>query len=300
MPVNVVKCTMRFSIKNQGWAESHLLKGVTELGTGSYQAAVGLAKRRAPLLGFGATIDSVRLSVEGVFRDIQLIDPDDFVNLSPKLIIYSKDSTGATTRDNTVDAYITCVLCRAQALSTQNKSIFLGGPPDLLIVGSPPKLDLNSVPGWNNAFKNYRSELIANWGFKVRAVTAQVKIQNILTDGDTSETQIVTKTGATTFAVGDLVQVRNCQRTNVALKTVNGKWQVSKVTVDALNSTTTYNLRNSQGIDPTKITKMGTIEPIDYGVGNYTDVVTIGPGEHKRGKPFGQRPGRRKVLKPLT
>lgn len=302
MPASGCRVTFFFSDDVYGFSETHNYLAASQI-SAAINPAKALLKKRLKICGFGVTPVGVRLSMEGVFRDSQVLSADDLAGLAPATGTY-QDSNGVA-QPNDSDQPKACVRVRAESGTLHRKSIFLAGVPDVIIRENPRGPAVAQIPQWEKDFKLYVKELLNGWGFVARSAEngnlTRRQVTAVQTQVGTALIGLSTPSVGQAYTVGQKVQVRNFTRKNVAYASINGTWQVDSVVADSpVAGFTTYYLRNSSLVAASTILNMGTIQLVDYSTWAYDDVQLQGQTTRKRGNRFLAGPGRRSVRKLLT
>lgn len=309
MPAAGVRVTFFYSNGIFGISETHVWCADVEIPI-VVVPAVTLMKKRLALSGFGLKAFALRMSKIGSFREAQVLKADALAVDNPGLTTvkssYNLPNGDPAQWDNASDQSKSALLIAVQgSVKGHKKQFFLAGVPDVVIETYPDGSPVALQPWWAKKWDTYRTELTGkSWGFVGNVLPSAGNpakpILSVVTQQATGLAGIVLAAGALTLAVGDLVQVRNTKRTNVAFASLNGKWQVAQVSVDSPSTgQNTYFLLNSTLINPATITKTGNVLKVDSVSVPYLTAEISGPTSRKRGNRFLTGPARRVTRKPL-
>lgn len=298
MPVTGCRVTMIMRDGKFGISETHIKFGATDIAS-TAPFALRLVKKRMALCAAGVAMDYVRLSMEGVFRDSDILDADDIGDLSPPPAVVSFDADFK--EKNTTDQSKAALLIRMDGGAQSHSKIYLSGIPDYVIRYDDNANFVGLFAPWRKLLDNYTNELITNWGFAgivlptndnpAKQVTAAV-LQDV-----TALLGLVT-TSAAPIDAGRTVQLRDFRMTNKAYRSINGVWQIaSRVDNSPSNGLSTYYLRNTAGITPSTILTMGTLFLRDKTTYKYSSAKVRGPTTRKRGNRSLAGPGKKSTKK---
>jgi hypothetical protein len=303
MAASGVRVTMIMRSGDYAVTETHTLTTANTLAEAELPA-MNLMKARMDLSGFGTVAKGMRLSKEGVFRDSRLMTEAELRGLNPALDNQLRKKGGRLV-DNASDEAKACYLLRAEANEVKRKPIFLAGIPDEVIFTSPEEDPRIVQPWWKALWDAYKTLLeTAGWGFVAKGVPPQVppatNAADVIVQQGTNRIGIVTAGAIGGITVGSTIQARGFRRTHVAYNTLNGEWQVSTILTDSpAAGQTTYVLRNSENVPVDQITKLGTIERLEFFTYKYSLVKLNKPTTRRRGNRVLVGPGRRRIKKPL-
>ncbi len=249
-------------------------------------AAVALANARNALNGSNVSLNFVRFSRPGVFRDRQHI--------------YAEQPGGGLVQNGGVKTVLSDWPDRAlqiDLIGTDVKQgrLQMGGIPDDLIKTDNDGDIAGKVAGWRGRFQNWQSLIQSgDWGFRCRdnpPTHGPFDLVGWKQEAVAPFRLICTITNAQAFAaVGDVIQIRNVVLTTGRRGAPTGQFKV--VTIAGGVATTDYTLSNSQGFDATQILQAGTIESVSHGFQAITFAQLVGVSKRKRGATLNRVAGR--------
>ena len=297
MPVTCVKVTMLFQDDLFGISESHLLVNSTSVGANELAAATALIKARMLLMGANVTFNGARLSVEGVYRDSQVLTQQDIPN-PPTFPLNTSGPNGA--ESGLPDQAKACILVRKEATTAHHTSLYLAGIPDGLITEFPRGPNVVNYPAWLTNFNAWKALLLSSgtqWGMPVRnygGSYAPVAIVGFNNAGPGGQLGFFVNGSPAGYIQGAKVQIRQTTRQNVAYPTPNGKWVIGSVAQNTpAAGQTSFYLQNSNAVIATTIMNFGNSLLLDYLPAPYTAIKYESQTTRKRGNrslvPVGRR-----------
>jgi hypothetical protein len=287
MPVTCVKVTMLFQDDQFGISESHLLPLSNSLGSNELAYATALVKARMSLMGANVVFVGARLSVEGTYRDSQVLTQFDIPN-PPTFPLNTSGPNGA--ESGLPDQAKSCVEVRKEATPLHHTTLYLAGVPDGLITEFPRGPNVVNYPAWLTNFNAYRTILLGStpqWGMAVRNYTgsyAPIAIQGFNNAGPGGQLGFFVNGSPAGYVQGATVQVRQTTRTNVAYPTPNGKWVIGSVAQNTpVAGQTSFYLNGSNNVIATTIIKFGNALLLDYLPAQYSTIKYVGQTTRKRG-----------------
>jgi len=281
-----------------GISETHVRVGATTIAQ-TIPFAQTLAKKRIACCGVGVAMDYVRLSMEGVRRDSQVLDAEFLGGLvAPSTSIsFGPVNVEANTPDQAKASY----LVRMTAGDLARSSLYLAGVPDWAIQFDANDNPLPPPPAWLKILQIYLDELTSGWGFigvqrpgggnPLRPVTKAVLQQ------DTSLIGLVT-TNANAIDVGAFVTVQDFLMVSRAYRSINGNWQVAERIDNSPGAgQATYYLRGTAGITPSTFAHYGNLFLRDKVTIAYLGATRRGGTTRKRGNRSLASPGRKLTRK---
>jgi hypothetical protein len=272
---------------DKGWTETHVHRLASTIPS-AVDDAIRLMNARTQLMGQGVRADELRLSDPAVQRDSTVYFPGDYSG--PNILL----SAATTTAWGNCDQPNACAILRLDIGVQRRSNLFMAGVPDLLLDTTAVILNYAAVPGWLTAYNTWRGLIVdtltGRWGTRTRALPSEnpkatrrtVIKYSLATVGPAYVGAVIAL--ADDFAVpGDLVQIRDVKVVNRGYRRPQGQWYVDARTVDTTNSTVTYFLRGTEGINIGNITKGGTIEGVVFTYAAYTASEIEGKGTRKRG-----------------
>ena len=301
MSINCVKVTMLFKDDLFGISESHLLPISTSVGLNELTWATALVKARMLLMGANVTFQGARLSVEGVYRDSQVLTQQDIPN-PPTFPLNTSGPNGP--ESGLPDQAKSCVEVRKEATSAHHTTLYLAGIPDGLITEFPAGPNVVNYPQWLTNFNAWRAILLGSnpkWGMPVRNYTgsyAPVPIQGYNNAGPGGQLGFYVNGSPAGYVQSVAVQIRQTTRQNVAYPTPNGKWFIGSVAPNTpVVGQTTYYLTGSNNVIATTIINNGNALLLDYLPAQYDTIKFVGQTTRKRGNRSLVPVGRRRIRK---
>lgn len=253
-------------------------------------AAKVLAGTRVNLLGTGMYLNEARLSGTEIKRDsVQLVvgsdnDPDS---------IPATPGAAILTAYGQADQTNACIRVEMGENSKRKKVLSMAGVPDKLINTVFKTIDIAAVPQWFNLYTSWRTIIAPSiggaWGFRARelqtAAGFQPKVIQDFAQENIAPNRVGIKmlTADGPWLVGNKIQIRGTVLLNKAYRSPVGTWTIGSILVDVPNGTTTYFLRNSEGINIMNIKECGTAEKVGYTYYSYKFANILGYGTRKRG-----------------
>jgi hypothetical protein len=302
MAATGARVTMFFQDDVFGFSETHDYLGVTELVSPQADTKL-LIKARMLCMGQGILFVGCRLSLEGVFRDSELILAADLGNLPTQ----STTQTGAGVPDAPPDPdqAKSCLLLRLEATSIMRRPLYMAGVPDAVIGENPRVNRARDYASWYNAFQAWGA-LLSNgkWGSVFRTPRGgpggnpEFNVQGVLNDPNTGEFSIIMNDADVTFAAQQKIQLRLFQMTNRNYLPANGVWQIHAVNLGPGAGQHTYALWNSSKVTAPTIKLPGVARLVNFVTAAYDGPPQIiGQTTRKRGNRFLTGPGRRTIRK---
>jgi len=299
-----VKTTMHFILDRQSFSESYLLLNDSTIGSGVRTKAGNLARARLLMMGGNVGLQAVIMSVEE--KPANPATTGDSVPLQ----LSSISTRGNPVLASHVEPALTgvkaepgdeCMRSRCRGSDNNHtKMIFFAGCPARLFTTTPPGPDLDSVDAgkWVQAFTAFAAILSkGEWGFWARLRTGgAASPQNVVAVQQSTLPSgywgVVTTTTGQLLNVGETVQLKGFRHTPTNQCKWQGMWTISQVDTTSLTGLRIYYLFNSQALSPTIISKMGTVQAVQYTGIPIAEVDTPVQGRRKRGVGYAAPRGR--------
>lgn len=289
-----IRVTTFFSAGFYAWTESWWLQNYATL-AGAQQAATSAANLRAAMLGYGAQIDSIRLTTDQKTRQVFVLPVGTYATTG----LGSTAAAGLGTSDEPYSS----VLVRFNSTEGFPKDTYVSGFPDgVVTVGSgvPPVVGVG--PAWLLAFNAWVDRLKQSaycWrsvqrgiGFGLSAPVQQFTV-NALPPG---EIGAIVLAGNANFLAGETVQLSGFSRIlGRGARQINGRWSISSVESSTTPVGTIYYLRGSAGVDLSQVTRFGSITQVEYTYRAVSSAAIRGATHRKRGVRSGRPLGRSKI-----
>ncbi len=295
----VAKCTIFGRQSQGGFSESWYAINASTLSSAGSQA-LALAKLRLALMGLGAQIDGIRVSIAA--------NPP--ASKMSKLVDLSENGTGAAVAlvaDSTVTGYSdqvtrapdvlqSALFIQCLAANGQRKFLYLACPPDTIMRANKTGPDYSTSGTWLQKYAAWKAMVQGGtWGFRARDQTQpkQVITQWLTPAGPGTNLGAVVAAGGPVYTLGQSVQIQGITAESRANRKALGTWIVGQIlTASPAAGFTTYVLTGTAGINPLVWIKLGTIQLVSYAFQIITDVSILKEVSHKRGRFFGQFRGR--------
>lgn len=289
-----IRVTMYFSAGYYSWTESWWLSA-SDFKAAAKPAQL-MASFRAPLLGFGARLDEVRLTTDMATRQVYFLPPDSFARTGR----FDDSIPGITTADEPYSA----VLVKVTSVDGYEKISYLSGFPDgIVTVGDVVPATKDVGPLWLQLFNGWKAEMRAvqaRWRSKTRQQVAGTEapiigIQiNALPPG---EVGVITAAGFPALPAGEELQIKGASRiSGPNPRQLNGNWFVSSsMPVTSPVPGNIFYLRHSQAVDVSQLIRYGTLSAIDYEYRTFDDATIDSATHRKRGVRTGRPLGRSKT-----
>jgi hypothetical protein len=282
-----------------GITEAHLLPQSSTIGTTEKNAAEVLVKARMLCMGANVNFVGCRLSVEGVYRDSQVLTQFDI----PSPPTFPLNTSGPNGPESGLpDQAKSCVEVRKEATSLHHASMYMAGVPDGVITEFPRGPNIVNYPAWNLNFMAYRAILLGSnpqWGMACRNYGtgfSAIPVIGYNNAGPGGDLGFVLTGSPQGYIVGANVQLRQVTRTNVAYQSANGKWVIGSIQPNTpVAGQTTYYLNNSAGVPAGQILKFGNALLLDYIALQYSEFKYVGQTTRKRGNRTLVSVGRRRI-----
>lgn len=273
--------TMFFESGRYGWSETHWYQSQSASLTQVQADLDILAKKRAWLLGAGATLTYCRVSYDDTFRD-SLLDDGPVPTIAANGIPYYNPALESLYADS---PFIS-VLLRAEGTALYRKQIYLGACPQ----GSEELPVFGLGPAWLSAFNLYSKALQALWGFKVQSKDP-VAAPRIAVSNATFAGGVATLTLASSIPGGFTPPFKlRVSQLKATPNFVPGVYTVASYALPP--GTGTVVLREQ--VASTVYDGGGIVHPITYTVVPYTNLIPIGVTHRKRGVGYDPPRGRAK------
>ena len=274
------KCTIFFAADFYAWTESFWTQ-VDRVNLATFlDPAADLATKRAGLLGKLARITEVRLSFSNPDRKSLVVPAGTYRDTGPPY---------TNVADTNSDEPNSAILLRYQDASGHRKVGFVAGYPDLLVTVRGGAInDVQATPLWLTNFNAWKTSLQANWGWKALQLTSDGgffgSVINLVIDAAPPNRIGLRVIGPVNpIGLSSKVLLSGFSR-NQAGQTINGTWQVQNIIASPPpTDAVTVVLNNSEGIDISTITRMGTLRSRTYLIYPVVTVDITGPGRRKRG-----------------
>lgn len=297
MPKSGVRVTLFFQDDIYGFTETHNHNAV------SIDAAINdaraLMKARLKIGGYPLQARGVRLSMETVLRDSQVLPGSDFVGDNPLPFDYSSPKAGGTAIPNDSDQPKSCLILRAESSDVSRKTIYLAGIPDVLVGENPVGPRNVALTQWQSAFDAWRLLLTGPpsvWGFVGRTVdptvTKRSRILGVITDPTTGIKGCIILAPVGGIPVYSRMQVTGIGRVDRKQESLNGIWTVSAVDSGPGAGFITIYLRGSDEAVVGDVGDSAAIQLVDYTSYRYRRVQLISQSTRKRGNRSLVGPGR--------
>jgi hypothetical protein len=306
MPPTGTRVTLKMQCDTYGISETHVMLTSTNFDTVTL-AATALMKARMALSGFPTVPNSIRMSKIGSPRVYRVIGASDLAGLAP--IETNLKTSDGNLSSNDSDQPRSCLLLSASNSDTLHKKIYLAGIPDVIIGEPNPggKITLNAW--WLPLYNKYKNLLIGTataptvWGFVARTLTTvvnygQYPVVAVSQQAGTNLFGVAVAGTPALITTGSPIQLLGFKRSNNAYAPANGVWYVQSVVQNLpANGFTTYYLLNSTQVNPAILTKLGTIQLVDYTSYAYNNLSIGQDTTRKRGGSFLASRGRRTIRK---
>ncbi len=295
----VAKCTIFGRQSQGGFSESWYSINASTLSSAGSQA-LALAKLRLALMGLGAQIDGIRVSIAA--------NPPE--PKKSKLVDLSENGTGAAVAlvaDSTVTGYSdqvtrapdvlqSALFVQCLAANGQRKFLYLACPPDTIMRANKTGPDYSTSGVWLQKYAAWKALVQGGtWGFRARD-QGQVKqqiTQWTTPGGAGTDLGAVVANGGPVLTLGESVQVQGISTPSRANRKALGTWTIGQILAGTPGAGfTTYVLTHSAGINSAVFIKLGTLQRVAYQILPITDVSILKEVSHKRGRFFGQFRGR--------
>lgn len=309
-----IKTTFFFDFAKSGWSETHYYMAGNVINVKAQQDAYAFAQKRAAILGGPVIVNGtnvgqpllnwIRMSLDGVFRDSELVTNDQ-TDISALAL-----TGGPWTSTNSGGVYRNLSLrCRGQTTDLTKRAIlYLGGLPDAVFTGDT-SYSFSLPLGFQTAWTQFQNAITnGQWGFRAANNSPPVQVGSVTVEAVApSRLQLNMTGGFTTIGpppvpvtpvVGSAIQLRNFTAINRAFKPLNGIFYIAAYSANGgAGGLPLITLAGTENRDPTLIFKIGTAELVGKAPVPYTDFFALGPSSRKRGLGLGSPVGRRRPVK---
>lgn len=274
-----LRLSMHFRASGQSWSEAWITNLHNELNQQANTTCGNLVIARLSLCGGGVVLRRATMSVE--------TRPGQVINTGDSLPVVLAGAPVGVAKETAVEEIVpgladggaadipnTCLLIDCStATGRHHKQVFMAGIPDVIIKTIPPGPDIKAAGGWMDRYREWRDVILADqWGWwgrqlsgggadpqQVVATQQQAAAPNLWAVGTTNSGVL--------YAEGDRVQLRGFRHKPCTLCPWQGQWTIDHVVeVAGPPARRWYYLRGSENLDPTRITRLGTIEKVLFEV----------------------------------
>lgn len=302
MPVTGIKCTAFYEDNGRGISETHYYVPGSQTSQ-AYNPFLALIKKRMATMGAGVQAIGGRMSLAGVKRVVEIIDPQDLAGLTPGSANYNFPD--GHQEPNDPDFANVCILLRTRAGAQSAGSLFMAGVPDAAIRAGNEGAAVALVPGFATKLNSYLTLLKSGiWGMRTRTkgggAPPLLQVTSVLSQVGTGNVGLVVTGAVGGIAPTTFVYLTGFTRTNVAYASLNGRWQVDSVAAGPGAGENTIYLRASSTIPTFQLVHLGTVQLEDFSTVAYTSIDLVGKTTRKRGNRFLAPLARRRVRRPIS
>lgn len=295
------KVTWFFGYRQFGFSETLYIDGETIL---DVYAKINRASRlRSDTLPTTVSFLGVRVQTDGQNREGRLFLPGNtpLGGTDNDMVIPASGTRPTPRTGESWDQMRACMHLEVQRAGSKLGIRYFALLPDEATGTEPVTLNRAQPANWWSAFQSWKANVIDDtWRIKSTAISGRANEravrrweQQVAAPNDLSAVIV----GGDPLPVGEgfKVIVRGVRMRRRGLETPNGVWTIGPPTVTGTPPMQSIPLRQSAGVDPRDILSLGFIRQQIVSYPAITDLVPFRAGTHKRGRPFGTPPGRRRT-----
>lgn len=253
-----------------------------------------LLERRLKISGTNVRCTSIRISKDGVRRDMRVMFPLTDKATEDEIAVGFSPTEKPALPAQASDQPKACLQVRMENSSSIYRNAYIAGVPDVILRTAPAGPDVGGNPGWMTAYNAWRDKLAppggggSVWGFRAREPrVGAFAFQPILLFGTAvaapQRKYALVAAGGPALVVGDKAQVIGVTTFTGASSLLNGTF-----TVVAKDDTTEpgkirYELFGTETADLSQVDKQGQIAKVGFNYYPFTRVQIVGQTTRKRG-----------------